>query len=192
MGKIKEEIQFLKNICKRKYEKGGSSAVINYFEDALRLSENIKTLNVIYEYCENCNANMPSINHECLVCGQEIKTHPYFEIIHQGINENTGKEQIEIYAGKNGVIYLTHDKDNGGFVINVYGWDSFVNTMRVLENDMLPLVKKNSLNKENVLNNTMKKTINTKKEPVRITRMPDDFSIFTDAELEECKIIKKR
>ena len=75
MGKVKEEIQNLIDTCKRKYEEGGVIEVIGYIEEAMRQGEDMVILNVRYERCEACDANMPSINHECLICGQETKLH---------------------------------------------------------------------------------------------------------------------
>jgi hypothetical protein len=75
MGKVKEEIQQLRETCERKYQEGGSAAVIDYIEEAMRQGEDLIILNVVYERCEACDADMPSIYHECLVCGQETKLH---------------------------------------------------------------------------------------------------------------------
>lgn len=75
MGKVKDEIQQLIETCERKYEEGGSAAVIDYIEEAMRQGEDMIILNVRYERCEACDADMPSINHICLVCGQETKLH---------------------------------------------------------------------------------------------------------------------
>lgn len=75
MGKVKEEIQNLIDTCKRKYEEGGVIEVIGYIEEAMRQGEDMVILNVRYERCEACDADMPSINHECLICGQETKLH---------------------------------------------------------------------------------------------------------------------
>lgn len=75
MGKLKEEIQNLIETCQRKYEEGGSSAVIDYIEEAMRQGEDMIILNVTYERCVACDADMPSIQHICLVCGQPTKLH---------------------------------------------------------------------------------------------------------------------
>ncbi len=74
MGKVKEEIQNLIETCERLYQIGGASAVIDYIEEAMRQGENMIISNVRYEYCEACDAEMPCINHVCLVCGQTTKT----------------------------------------------------------------------------------------------------------------------
>jgi hypothetical protein len=73
MGKVKEEIQQLRDTCYRKYQEGGSAAVIEYIEEAIRQGQDMILLEVQYERCEACDADMPSIAHECLVCGQETK-----------------------------------------------------------------------------------------------------------------------
>ena len=73
MGKVKEEIQILIETCERKYEEGGSAAVIEYIEEAIRQGDNPIMLDVRYERCEACDVDMPSINHICLVCGQTTK-----------------------------------------------------------------------------------------------------------------------
>jgi len=75
MGKVKEEIQQLRETCERKYQEGGSAAVIEYIEEAIRQGQDMILLEVQYERCEACDADMPSINHECLICGQETKLH---------------------------------------------------------------------------------------------------------------------
>jgi len=73
MGKVKKEIQELKDTCQRIYSELGYAGVIDYIEEALAQGESIILLEVQYERCEACDADMPSINHECLVCGQETK-----------------------------------------------------------------------------------------------------------------------
>lgn len=73
MGKVKQEIQELKEHCYRKYQEGGSAAVIEYIEEAIAQGQDMILLEVQYEYCEACDADMPSIGHECLVCGQTTK-----------------------------------------------------------------------------------------------------------------------
>lgn len=46
------------------YEEKGQSAVFDY----------ANRHNIGYEFCEACETDSPSINHECLVCGQETRT----------------------------------------------------------------------------------------------------------------------
>lgn len=70
MSKVKKEIQNLIETCKRKYEEGGSAAVIDYIEEGFRQGQEMVFLNVIYERCDACDADMPSIDNICLVCGQ--------------------------------------------------------------------------------------------------------------------------
>jgi hypothetical protein len=73
MGKVKEQEQILFDTCQRLYQIGGASAVIDYIEESMRQGEDMIILNVIYERCEACDADMPSLNHTCLVCGQTTK-----------------------------------------------------------------------------------------------------------------------
>lgn len=73
MGKVKEEIETLIEICKVIYENGGAGAVIDYINEATAQGQDMIMLEVQYEYCEACDADMPSIAHECLVCGQTTK-----------------------------------------------------------------------------------------------------------------------
>jgi len=75
MGKVKEEIEKLIETCERKYEEGGAGAVIDYIEEAIAQGDDMIMLDVRYERCVACDADMPSINHICLVCGQETKLH---------------------------------------------------------------------------------------------------------------------
>ena len=70
MGKVKEEIQNLKDTCERLYQIGGASAVIDYIEEGFRQGQEMVFLNVQYERCDACDADMPSIDSVCLVCGQ--------------------------------------------------------------------------------------------------------------------------
>lgn len=75
MGKVKQEIEKLIETCERKYEEGGAGAVIDYIEEAIAQGDDMIMLDVRYERCVACDADMPSINHICLVCGQETKLH---------------------------------------------------------------------------------------------------------------------
>ena len=70
MGKVKEEIQQLRDTCYRKYQEGGSHAVIEYINEAQRQGEDLIMLEVSFEWCKACESHMPSIAGECLVCGQ--------------------------------------------------------------------------------------------------------------------------
>lgn len=57
------------NKCYSIYEKFGYAAVINHIE-AMR-KDNIRIYtDIVYEQCPECNNNMPSLNHICLICGQ--------------------------------------------------------------------------------------------------------------------------
>lgn len=73
MGKVKNEIEEIRRLCQRLYEAGGVTSVISYIEEAMRQGQDLIILNVVYERCNACDADMPSLNHECLVCGQETK-----------------------------------------------------------------------------------------------------------------------
>jgi hypothetical protein len=70
MGKIKDEVQLLFDTCERLYQIGGASAVIDYIEESMRQGQDMIILDVVYEHCKACDAEMPSLNHTCLVCGQ--------------------------------------------------------------------------------------------------------------------------
>jgi hypothetical protein len=64
--------QKLKKTCERLYQVGGASAVIDYINEAICQSdENVS--DVQYERCEACDAEMPSIDSVCLICGQPTK-----------------------------------------------------------------------------------------------------------------------
>lgn len=69
MGKVKTEVQKLIETCQRKYEEAGVTGVIDYINRAIQLIAK----EVQYERCEACDADMPSLNHTCLVCGQTTK-----------------------------------------------------------------------------------------------------------------------
>lgn len=57
------------NKCYSIYEKFGYAAVINHIK-AMR-KDNIRIYtDIVYEQCPECNNNMPSLNHICLICGQ--------------------------------------------------------------------------------------------------------------------------
>jgi hypothetical protein len=68
----KKETEKLFEICKRKYEEGGSAAVIEYIEEAIRQGEDTIVLDVEYKPCRACDNDMPSLKGICLVCGQKV------------------------------------------------------------------------------------------------------------------------
>jgi hypothetical protein len=79
MGKVKNLNQKFFDECQRLYEVGGSSAVIEFIEEAIRQGDNLFSslaLEVKYERCDACDNEMPSLNHECLICGQTTKPTP--------------------------------------------------------------------------------------------------------------------
>jgi hypothetical protein len=73
MGKVKNQIEFLRETCEQLYAVDGSSAVIDFIGEAMQKGDDFIVNNVVYERCDACDADMPSLNHECLVCGQETK-----------------------------------------------------------------------------------------------------------------------
>ena len=77
MGKIKEGIQKVYDDCYAIYEKsGGYGEVFDHI--AIQKSEgNPDYQDVVEERCEACEADMPSLNHICLICGQTTKPMKY-------------------------------------------------------------------------------------------------------------------
>lgn len=76
MGKLRKLIQEFFDECQRKYEHGGVADVIEFIDEAIRQGDNLYSflaLEVQYERCDACDADMPSHNHTCLVCGQTTK-----------------------------------------------------------------------------------------------------------------------
>jgi hypothetical protein len=65
-----DETQELFDTCQKKYDEGGSAAVIEYVQEAIAQGQQMIMLKVRYEICNGCDAEMPSLNHVCLVCGQ--------------------------------------------------------------------------------------------------------------------------
>ena len=130
MKKVKEKIQLVIDECTRVYEKYGVSAVIDFVKEnaGFPVWKDIK-----YEVCNACDAEMPALNHNCLICGQETKS-LYFEIIAQGWNANLQREEIQIHCGENGNLFLI--KTDEGFIVDVYNQDDNVDTMTVWEDDL--------------------------------------------------------
>lgn len=73
MGKVKNEIEKIHRLCERLYNAGGVSSVIDYINAAIEQKNELIIKNVRYEHCDACDAIMPSIDHTCLICGQETK-----------------------------------------------------------------------------------------------------------------------
>lgn len=69
MGKVKESIQTIIDICDKLYQVGGTSAVIQHVN--LSKSEGDPMYkDISFERCNPCESYMPSIAGQCLVCGQ--------------------------------------------------------------------------------------------------------------------------
>ena len=76
MGKIKESIQKVYDDCQAINENGGYAKVFDHV--AIQKSEgNPDYADVVEERCEACEGDMPSLNHICLICGQETKPMKY-------------------------------------------------------------------------------------------------------------------
>jgi hypothetical protein len=147
MKKVKNEIQKLFDECQRKYEEGGVATVIEFIDEAIRQGDNLFSplaLEVQYERCEACDANMPSLNNICLVCGQPTapvvgKFCPepiYFHIIKSGWDADLQRQQVEINCGENGKLLLI--KTDEGFVVDVYGQNDLIDTMAIWEDTLNP------------------------------------------------------
>jgi len=77
MGKVKNELQKVYDDCYAIYQtSGGYGRVFDHV--AIQKSEgNPDYQDVVEERCEACDADMPSLNHICLICGQETKPMKY-------------------------------------------------------------------------------------------------------------------
>lgn len=76
MGKVKESIQKVYDDCQAIYENGGYAKVFDHV--AIQKSEgNPDYADVVEERCNACEGDMPSLNHICLICGQETKPMKY-------------------------------------------------------------------------------------------------------------------
>ena len=73
MGKVKTEVQELINTCDKLYQVSGSSAVIQYINEAKRQGDTPIIKDVSFERCDPCESYMPSIGGQCLVCGQPVQ-----------------------------------------------------------------------------------------------------------------------
>lgn len=64
-------------------------------------------------------------------------TNDYFKVVHTGYSEEVHREEIQIYAGENGNIFIHRDEDKLGFIIDVYGQTDLADTMTVWEDDLI-------------------------------------------------------
>jgi hypothetical protein len=134
MGKVKNIQLFVEEICREIYEAKGYQAVIDHIDDMQSIG-NQDYKDVKYEVCHACNNEMPSLNHICLICGQETQPQ-YFKIIKQGWNSNLQRQEVQIHCGENGNLFLI--KTEEGFIVDVYNQDDNVNSMTVWEDDLIP------------------------------------------------------
>lgn len=132
MAKVKNEIQQVIDDCYEIYQRGGAGAVIDYINEAIRQGDNMVMLDIKYKYCKGCDAEMPTLNGTCLVCGQSVPN--YFDIITDGWDKDTQREQVEINCGENGKLLLV--KTDEGIVIDLYGQNELVHTAAIFEDDM--------------------------------------------------------
>lgn len=72
MGKVKDNQQKVFDECYAIYEKNGYGAVIDHVQEQQEKC-NPMYMEVHDEHCCACDNDMPSLNHTCLVCGQETK-----------------------------------------------------------------------------------------------------------------------
>lgn len=76
MGKVKDfkfkTFEKVLKQCEKLYEKTGASTVIEFVQKKMD-EKDPDYADVEYEYCSGCDADMPSLNHTCLVCGQTTK-----------------------------------------------------------------------------------------------------------------------
>ena len=63
----------------------------------------------------------------------------YFSIVHAGMQQDLGREEIQIHAGKNGNVFIYQDGDKLGFIVDVYGQNDIAGTMTVWEDDLNPM-----------------------------------------------------
>ena len=73
MGKVKESIQKVYDDCYAIYEKNGGYAKVFDHVAEQKSEGNPDYADVVEERCDACDADMPSLNHVCLICGQETK-----------------------------------------------------------------------------------------------------------------------
>jgi len=73
MGKLKEGIQKVYDDCQAIYEKNGGYAKVFDHVTKQKSKGNPDYADVVEELCEACDNEMPSLNHVCLICGQETK-----------------------------------------------------------------------------------------------------------------------
>lgn len=66
---MKKSILNVINKCYEIYQTSGYAAVIDYINLMQSQSKPIY-IDIVYEHCTECDNDMPSINHICLICGQ--------------------------------------------------------------------------------------------------------------------------
>ncbi|HLO91570.1 MAG TPA: hypothetical protein VK172_10445 [Lentimicrobium sp.] len=66
----------------------------------------------------------------------DIVHKPYFEIVHQGYEKASDREEIRIHAGEHGNIVIYRDNDKLGFIVDVYGEVDHHDSMTVWEEDL--------------------------------------------------------
>lgn len=65
----KKQKKTIINHCKELYEKGGQTSIFDY----VRIYNTNHTDLIPFEHCKECMTKSPSLEHECLICGQETK-----------------------------------------------------------------------------------------------------------------------
>ena len=133
MGKIKNEQQKVFDECYAVYEMNGYGAVIDHVAEQQEKC-NADYMEVVFERCEACDNDMPSLNHICLVCSQNT-TKPYFEIVSQGYNKELFREEIQIHCGENANLFLI--KTDEGFIVDVYNQTEHIDTIAIWEEDLM-------------------------------------------------------
>lgn len=148
---IKNNLQKVFDECYIIYQLNGYSDVIDHVNEQQKINNPLYT-NVVEEYCDQCENDMPSLYHVCLICGQdtipiddhkierklfeiqkEDATEQYFTIVHQGYQEDLLREEIQIHAGENFNIFLI--KTEEGFIVDVYNQDDFVDTLAIWDDN---------------------------------------------------------
>jgi hypothetical protein len=79
MGKVKEEQQKVFDDCYAIYEKNGGYTKVFDHVNEQKAKNNPAYVDVKEERCNGCENDMPSLNHTCLICGQET-TAPKYKI----------------------------------------------------------------------------------------------------------------
>lgn len=71
MGNIKKELEKVYDYCTELYSEGGASAVIDHVNEQMELNNPLYA-DVEFMQCTPCDAEMPTLNNVCLVCGSII------------------------------------------------------------------------------------------------------------------------